>query len=96
MDITVIKQKYIEGTSIAQLSRDTGISAYRLKKILIQEGINIRSKEEQNKYSPQNQRKICLYRRSKLKSGKILEQPLRMDDRGEIPERQRLPRHLHR
>ena len=57
MDITVIKQKYIKGISIAQLSKDTGISAYRLKKMLIQEGIHIRSKEEQNKYSPQNQRK---------------------------------------
>lgn len=57
MDITVIKQLYESGKSLAQLSKETGISVYRLKKILISEGIYIRSKEEQNKYSPQNQRK---------------------------------------
>lgn len=61
MDITVIKQLYESGKSLAYLSKETGISVYRLKKILIAEGIHIRSKEEQNKYSPQNQRKykVC-------------------------------------
>ena len=57
MDITVIKQLYESGKSLAQLSKETDISAYKLKKMLIAEGIHIRSKEEQNKYSPQNQRK---------------------------------------
>ena len=61
MDITVIKQLYESGKSLAYLSKETGISVYRLKKILIAEGINIRSKEEQNKYSPQNQRKYKVY-----------------------------------
>lgn len=57
MDITVIKQLYESGKSLAQLSKETDISTYKLKKMLIAEGIHIRSKEEQNKYSPQNQRK---------------------------------------
>ena len=57
MDITVIKQLYESGKSLAQLSKKTDISTYRLKKMLIAEGVHIRSKEEQNKYSPQNQRK---------------------------------------
>lgn len=57
MDITVIKQLYESGKSLAQLSKEIEISTYRLKKMLIAEGIHIRSKEEQNKYSPQNQRK---------------------------------------
>ena len=62
MDITVIKQLYEnDKKSLAQLSKDTGISAYRLKKILLAEGIHIRNKEEQNKYSPQNQRKYKIY-----------------------------------
>lgn len=57
MDITVIIDKYNMGTSLAQLSKDTNISTYRLKKLLIENKIHIRSKEEQNKFSPQNQRK---------------------------------------
>ena len=57
MDITVIKQLYESGKSLAQLSKEFEISTYKLKKMLITEGISIRSKEEQNKYSPQNQRK---------------------------------------
>ena len=57
MDITVIKQLYESGKSLAQLSKEVEISTYKLKKMLIAEGIHIRSKEEQNKYSPQNQRK---------------------------------------
>ena len=57
MDITVIKQLYESGKSLAQLSKEVEISTYKLKKMLITEGIHIRSKEEQNKYSPQNQRK---------------------------------------
>lgn len=57
MDITVIKQLYKSGKSLAQLSKEFEISTYKLKKMLIAEGISIRSKEEQNKYSPQNQRR---------------------------------------
>ena len=61
MDITVIKQLYTSGKSLAQLSKESQISVYKLKKILMAEGIHIRSKEEQNKYSPQNQRKYEVY-----------------------------------
>ena len=61
MDITVIKQLYTSGKSLAQLSKESQISVYKLKKILIAEGVHIRSKEEQNKYSPQNQRKYEVY-----------------------------------
>lgn len=57
MDITVIKQLYESGKSLAQLSKESEVSTYKLKKMLIAEGIHIRSKEEQNKYSPQNKRK---------------------------------------
>ena len=61
MDITVIKQLYEGGKSLAQLSKEFEISTYKLKKVLIAEGIHIRSKEEQNKYSPQNQRKYEIW-----------------------------------
>ncbi len=61
MDITVIKQLYERGKSLVQLSKETQISTYRLKKMLMAEGVHIRSKEEQNKYSPQNQRKYKVY-----------------------------------
>lgn len=57
MDITVILENYLAGKSLAQLSRETNISTYKIKKILTENNIHIRSKEEQNKYSPQNQRK---------------------------------------
>lgn len=57
MDTTVIIEAYLAGKSLAQLSKDTGISTYKLKKLFINNNVHIRSKEEQNKYSPQNQRK---------------------------------------
>ena len=57
MDITVIKQLYEGGMSLTQLSKKSAISTYKLRKMLVAEGVHIRSKEEQNKYSPQNQRK---------------------------------------
>lgn len=60
MDITVILDKYQAGTSLAKLSKELGISTYRLRKILVENNIHIRSKEEQNKYSPQNQRKYYI------------------------------------
>ena len=52
MDITVIIKSYLSGASLAQLSKENNISVYKLKKILLKNNIHIRSKEEQNKYSP--------------------------------------------
>jgi len=60
MDITVILDKYNAGVSLAKLSKEIGISTYKLRKILVENNIHIRSKEEQNKYSPQNQRKYYI------------------------------------
>ena len=60
MDITVILDKYQAGMSLAKLSKELGISTYKLRKILVENNIHIRSKEEQNKYSPQNQRKYYI------------------------------------
>ena len=54
---TQVIQKYENGASLASLSRETGISTYQLKKFLTSKGIKIRSRNEQNKYNPQNQRK---------------------------------------
>lgn len=54
---TQIIQAYQQGESLASLSRKIGITTYRLKKELISCGIKIRSRNEQNKYNPQNQRK---------------------------------------
>lgn len=52
-----IIDKYCNGASISSLSREYQITTYKIKKILQENNINIRSRNEQNKYSPQNQRK---------------------------------------
>lgn len=55
VDTSVIN-KYLEGKSLNALSKEYNISTYVLKKELISKGIKIRSRNEQNKFSPQNQR----------------------------------------
>jgi len=55
---TSIIQEYLSGISLNGLSKKYNISTYILKKELIKNGIKIRSRNEQNKYSPQNQRKL--------------------------------------
>lgn len=55
---TSIIQEYLSGTSLSGLSKKHDISTYILKKELVKNGIKIRSRNEQNKYSPQNQRKL--------------------------------------
>lgn len=55
---TSIIQDYLSGISLSGLSRKYNISTYILKKELVKKGIKIRSRNEQNKYSPQNQRKF--------------------------------------
>ena len=47
---------YVNGMSLTQLSKLTQTSVYILKKELIALEVYIRSRDEQNKYSPQNQR----------------------------------------
>ena len=53
---TSIINKYLKGESLSALSKEYNISTYILKKELISKGIKIRSRNEQNKFSPQNQR----------------------------------------
>ena len=60
MDVSVMIKEYLTGVSLAALSRKYNISTYRLKNLFIKEGIHIRSRSEQNKYSPQNQRKYFI------------------------------------
>lgn len=60
MNVSVIIEEYLNGSSLAALSRKYNISAYRIKSLLQKNNIAIRSRNEQNKYSPQNQRKYCI------------------------------------
>ena len=59
IDTHIIK-KYQQGASLASLSKETGISTYQLRKFLVAQGVKIRSRNEQNKYNPQNQRKYTI------------------------------------
>lgn len=56
MNASVIEE-YLIGKSIAELSRKYNISTYKMRKFLVDNNVVIRSQKEQNKYSPQNQRK---------------------------------------
>lgn len=60
MNVSVIIEEYLNGSSLAALSRKYNISAYRIKSLLQKNNIAIRSRNEQNKYSPQNQRKYYI------------------------------------
>lgn len=51
MDIQELINKYELGASMAQLSREYNITAYRVKKILEESNIYIRTRAEQNKIS---------------------------------------------
>lgn len=52
-----IIEKYLKGTSISALSKEYETTTYKIRKILTENNIVIRSRNEQNKFSPQNQRK---------------------------------------
>ena len=60
MNVSVIIEEYLNGSSLAALSRKHNISPYRIKNLLQNNNISIRSRNEQNKYSPQNQRKYFI------------------------------------
>lgn len=60
MNVSVMIKEYTSGYSLAALSRKYNISAYQIKKLLQENNIKIRSRNEQNKYSPQNQRKYVI------------------------------------
>lgn len=51
MDINDYIKKYKEGASIAQLAREYNISAYKAKKILIDNNVILRTRAEQNRIS---------------------------------------------
>lgn len=53
---TSIINEYLKGSSLKQLSNKYNISTYLLKKELINSGVKIRNRNEQNKFNPQNQR----------------------------------------
>ena len=57
---TSIIQEYLNGASLSGLSKKYNITTYKLKKELVNLGVKIRSRNEQNKYSPQNQRKFSV------------------------------------
>lgn len=57
MDIKELIKEYKEGFSIASLARKYDLTAYIIRKTLVNNAIQIRSQKEQNKYSPQNQHK---------------------------------------
>ena len=54
---TSIIEEYLNGKSLSFLSKKLGISTAKLKKELQNKGIKIRTRNEQYKYNPQNQRK---------------------------------------
>ena len=60
MNVSVIIEEYLNGSSLAALSRKYNISPYRIKNLLQKNNVSIRSRNEQNKYSPQNQRKYFI------------------------------------
>ena len=60
MNVSVLIEEYLNGSSLAALSRKYNISAYRIKSLLQKNNIAIRSRNEQNKFSPQNQRKYFI------------------------------------
>ena len=57
---TSIIEKYENGYSLSKLSKEIGINSYALKKELVKFGVKIRNRNEQNKFSPQNQRKYII------------------------------------
>lgn len=60
MNVSVLIEEYLNGSSLAALSRKYNIGSYRIKSLLQKNNITIRSRNEQNKYSPQNQRKYFI------------------------------------
>ena len=55
-DISDMVNKYNAGKSLRQLGFEYGLNPVTVKKRLVEQGVKIRSRTEQNKYSPQNQR----------------------------------------
>ena len=55
-ELEAIISEYKAGASLAQLGRDYHCASQTIRKELVSQGISIRSRNEQNKYSPQNQR----------------------------------------
>lgn len=55
-----IIEKYLQGASLASLGREYNCDSLKIRKLLCDNGIQIRSQKEQNKYSPQNQRKYII------------------------------------
>lgn len=60
VDTSIMIEEYKKGASLAEIQRRYGMTPYSFKKILISNGIHVRSRNEQNKYSPQNQRKFTI------------------------------------
>lgn len=56
VDTSELIKLYEEGTSMTALAKKYVVSTYKIKRILKENNIYIRSRNEQNKYNPQNQR----------------------------------------
>lgn len=57
MELQELKQLYIEGKSLAELSRLSNLSSYRIKKMLVDEGIKIRTRSQQNIITNESRKK---------------------------------------
>lgn len=55
-DVSDMVKEYIAGKSLRQLGFKYGLNPVIVKKKLVEQGIKIRSRIEQNKYNPRNQR----------------------------------------
>ena len=60
MNVSELIKEYENGSSLAALGRKYGYTGQTIKKYLEKEGVKIRSQKEQNKFSPQNQRKYII------------------------------------
>lgn len=60
VDTSILIKEYNNGASLAKLSKEYNMPARTIRRILTENNIHIRSKNEQNKYSPQNQRKYSI------------------------------------
>ena len=60
VDTSVMIEEYNNGASLNKLSRKYKITPYQIKKVLQANDIHIRSRNEQNKYSLQNQRQYTI------------------------------------
>lgn len=60
VDTSVMIEDYKNGYSLAKIQKKYKITPYSFKKILKANGVKVRTREEQNKFNPQNQRQYSV------------------------------------